>query len=66
MPRMHGSSGGRMNALQPPHVDDADKPLRRAVAMACRGRMIERMRRSLADSPRVSEMIASAVAVNQA
>ena len=32
-PKVQG--GG--NALQPPHVDDADKPLRRAVALAYRG-----------------------------
>src|SRR4051794_8762616 len=75
-------SGG-MNALQPAHVADADKPLRRAVAMAYRGAReagwphhrayeaamavycVERPgQERLAASARVSEMIASAVAVN--
>jgi hypothetical protein len=74
-----------MNALQPPHVADADKPLRRAVAMAyragCEAGWSHRQAyeaamevycaarpggERLADSARVSEMIASAVLVNPA
>jgi hypothetical protein len=69
--------------LSPPHVQQADKPLRRAVAMAyragCEAGWSHRQAyeaamdvycaarpggERLADSARVSEMIASAVAVN--